>query len=227
MSPTPADAGGMDTYEKLVEMVASYLGRNDLNERIPDFIRLTEADLSRGLNLRAQEEVKKGTLVAGQGYLDLPEDLQTPRLLRVDTDPMRLVSIVSMDKFAGINDSAASQGVNYPLAATIVGDKLYLAPAPQSADDYTLFYLARLMPLSSKNSSNRILRDAPDALLFGALMHSAPYIGDDERTVLWGTMYSQAKEAYRRLEWRARTSGGPLRIRPDFSVDDRHTVGGG
>ena len=42
MSPSPAIPGGMDTYEKLVETIADWLGRNDLAQRIPDFIRLTE-----------------------------------------------------------------------------------------------------------------------------------------------------------------------------------------
>ena len=108
----------------------------------------------------------------------------------------------------------------------MVGDRLYLAPAPGEADSYTFFYLGRLKPLSSSNVSNRILLDAPDCLLYGALMHSAPYIGDDARIALWGTLYGQAKEDYRRFEWRARTSGGPLRVRPDVSPADRHNIGG-
>ena len=226
MSPTPADAGGFDTYEKLVELVANYLGRNDLNDRIPDFIRLVEIDLSRGMNLRAQEAIKNGALVAGQDYLDMPEDLQTLRMFRIDTDPIRIISIVSMETFTSIKESQGDSGEPQPLGGTLVGDRLYLAPAPTGGDPYTLFYLARLLPLSSSNSTNRILKDAPDALLYGALMHSAPYIGDDERTALWGTLYGQAKEDYKRLEWRARTGGGPLRIRPDMSVDDRHNIGG-
>lgn len=227
MSPSPAVPGGIDTYEKLVEAVALWLGRNDLNEQIPSFIQLVESDLSRSLNLREQETQKKGTLVAGQDYLDMPEDIQIPRHLRIDSDPIRIVSIVSMDKFSGIREQAANAGVTHPSAATMVGDRLYLAPASSSADDYTLFYLGRLMPLSSSNSTNRILKDAPDALLYGALLHSAPYIGDDQRIALWGGLYGQAKEDYRRFEWRARTSGGPLRVRPDFSIDDRHNIGGG
>jgi len=109
----------------------------------------------------------------------------------------------------------------------MVGSELWLAPAPGGADEYTLFYLGRLKPLGPDNSTNRILKDAPDALLYGALMHSAPFIGDDQRIQLWGALYAQAKQDYKVLEWKARTSGGPLRVRPDHSVDDRHNIGGG
>jgi hypothetical protein len=225
MSPTPVDAGGFDTYEKLIELVANYLGRNDMNERIPDFIHLTEVDLSRGLNLREQETSKEGTFSADQDYIEMPEDLQVPRNLRIDTSPIRQVAIVSMDKFSSIKQ--AYNQVLDPMAATLVGDRLMLTPTPGKADPYTLFYLGRLLPLSSSNTTNRILKDAPDALLYGALLHSAPYIGDDERTTLWGTMYTAFKEDYKRMEWRSRTAGGPLRVSPDFSVDDWHNSGGG
>jgi hypothetical protein len=157
----------------------------------------------------------------------MPEDMQIPRHLRIDTDPIRIVEIVSMDKFSGVREGASNIGSQQPFVATMVGDRLMLAGAPGAADPYTLFYLGRLLPLSSSNTTNRILKDAADALLYGALMHSAPYIGDDARIQLWGTLYSQAKEAYRRFEWKSRTSGGPLRVRPDISVDDRHNIGGG
>lgn len=224
---TPPAPGGIDTYEKLVETVALWLGRNDLSEQIGTFISLVEADLSRSLNLREQETFKDSFFIENQDYIDMPDDLQIPRHLRINTDPIRIVEIVSMDKFSGIKENAAKAGQTKPLAATMVGDRLMLVPGPRAADPYTFFYRSRLIPLSSKNSTNRILKDAPDALLYGALLHSAPFIGDDQRATLWGTLYGQAKEDYRRFEWRARTGGGTLRVRPDFSAADRHNIGGG
>jgi hypothetical protein len=225
MSPAPAIPGGMDTYEKLVETVADWLGRNDLAQRIPDFIRLTEADLSRSLNLRAQETSKDGTLVADQDWIPMPDDLQVLRQLKINSNPLNLVNIVSIDAFQSIAQEYVSG--TRTMAGCMIGDRMYLSPAPGTAETYTLYYLARLMPLSPSNSTNRILKDAPDALLYGSLMHSAPYIGDDQRAQMWSTLYGQFKEDYRRLEWRSRTGGGPLRIRPDQSVDDRHSTGGG
>lgn len=224
MSPTPPDAGGFDTYEKLQELIANYLGRGDLGERIPDFIHLVEVDISRSLNLREQEKDVQGTLVVDQDYINMPDDLQIPRLFRIDADPVRMIEIVSMTQFTMVRETF--DAVPDPMVATMVGDRFYIAPAPSAADPYTLFYRARLLPLSSSNSTNRILKDAPDCLLYGSLMHSAPYIGDDQRIQLWGTLYGQAKEDYKRFEWRARTYGGGLRVRADNSPDDVHNIGG-
>jgi hypothetical protein len=214
----------LNTYDKLVEVVADWLGRNDLAQRIPDFIRLTEADLSRDLNLREQEVVKDATLVVDQDWIQLPADLQILRQFRVNTDPARLVEIVSIDKYTQITESF--QGSPHTMAATTIGDRLYITPPPTAADGYTLTYRGRLEPLSPTNSTNRILKDAPDCLLYGSLVHSAPYIGDDGRLQMWAALYSQAKSSYKRFEWRSRTSGGPLRVRPDISIDDRHNIGG-
>jgi hypothetical protein len=225
MSPAPANPGGMDTYEKLVESVADWIGRNDLAQRIPDFIHLAEVDLSRISNLRVQEKSTDGVLVADQDWIPLPDDIQVPRQLKINSTNIVLVNIVSIDSFPSISQAYTS-GVD-PMAGCMIGERMYLSPAPGVANTYTLYYWARLMPLSSSNSTNRILKDAPDALLYGALTHSAPYIGDDARIQLWGTLYAQFKDDYRRLEWRSRTGGGPLRIRPDISVDDRHNYGGG
>jgi hypothetical protein len=224
MSAPPAP-GGIDTYDKLVESIGLWLGRDDLADQIPTFIQLTEKDLGRLLNLREQETTKDGTMVAGREYLELPDDLLIPRHLRIDTDPVTIVSIVSMDKFTSVRELAASAGQTKPTAATMVGNRLYLAPAP-GADTYTLFYRGRLIPLSSSNSTNRILQDAPDALLYGALMHSAPFIGDDQRVELWGTMYVGAKQDYKKLEWNARLGGGTLRVRSDVNPNDQHNIGG-
>ncbi len=84
MSPVPTTPGGLDTYDKLVESVADWLGRDDLNDKIPTFIQLVESDLSRSLNLREQETFIKGTFIADQDYLDMPDDLQ---LIRHQTSP--------------------------------------------------------------------------------------------------------------------------------------------
>jgi len=223
----PPQSSGFETFEELCQTIVNYLGRNDLNDSIPDFIHLAEVDLSRSLNLRAQEKDIRRTFVAGQEYIDVPEDLQVPRHILIHTDPIRMVSVVGIDRLTSIRRTSDNAGMTKPIGMCMSGDKILLAPAPGAADDYTLTYLSRLLPLSALNSSNRILKDAPDALLYGALMHSAPFIGDDQRIALWGTLYSQAKDDYKRFEWRSRTSGGPLRVQTDSAPDDRHRRGGG
>ena len=49
-------------------------------------------------------------------------------------------------------------------------------------------------------------------------MHSAPYLGAEERAMDWGQLVGRAKESARQQEWRARSGHGPLRMQPDIGV---------
>ena len=92
---------GIDSYSKLVEAVQDWLSRSDLVDRIPTFIRLTEAELQRDLRMREQEVEVTGNLVPDQDFLQLPEDCLWPRYLRVDTSPIRTIMIVAMGSIVG------------------------------------------------------------------------------------------------------------------------------
>ena len=225
-SAFPSEVGGIDTYDKLIEYITRELARDDLSHRVPDWIRLTEIDLQRDCNLREQEYIEKGTFNQVDNFIDLPVDLLIPRMMRVFADNWYHLDIVSMDKWIDVASNGDLLGKERPLAAAHVGNRLYLAPTPNQPDDWELFYLGAIKQLSAKNQVNKILLNAPDCLIYGALLHSAPWIGDDQRIQLWGSLYSTYKESFKRMEWRSRTGGGTLRVRPDISVDDRHNIGG-
>jgi len=222
MSNSPGT--GLLTYSDLIKAVEDWLSRSDLTDRIPDFIRLTEVELQRDLNMREHEKALETAFVAGQDHIQLPGDHLWTRQVRINTDPIRMMTIVGLDKFNDVRQNR--NGLSHPIAACQVGDRLMLAPAPAAADPITLFYMAEIQPLSDDNQQNQITRIAPDALLYGALTHSAPYIGDDPRIQIWSSYYEKAKESFKRMEWRSRTGGGPLHIRPDTQPDDRHNIGG-
>jgi hypothetical protein len=60
-------------------------------------------------------------------------------------------------------------------------------------------------------SSNWILRDHPDAYLYGALLQAAPFLRDDERIAVWGGLFERAIDGINKHEFR-RQSGGNLRV---------------
>jgi len=214
----------LDTYPELVKSIADWMARGDLEDRIPDFIRLIEVELARDLKIREQEKELPGTLIPGQDYVRLPEDCLYPRHLRIESVPLRVVPVVSIDQLTVLRQ--LHTGETFPVACSQVADRIVFAPVPSSADPYTLFYHAGLPGLSKEVPTNQVLRMAPDCYLWGALFHAAPFVGEDERTALWGMKYAAAKESFKRLEWRARSGAGPLRMRPDFQTDDGHNIGG-
>jgi len=65
---------------------------------------------------------------------------------------------------------------------------------PTAAADRTLgmVYYASPASLSDSNTSNWLLTYYPDAYLYGALIHSAPYLADDSRIQVWAALLKSA-----------------------------------
>lgn len=199
-------------YEELAAGIASWLSRPDLDDVIPDFIRLAELNIQRKLNLRGKDTKATGTFTIGQDFINAPSDLLEPVYLRINSNPLGKVEVVTLEKLADVRQNA---GHALPIAMAVVGTTIELAPVPQSATGYTLYYRAGVPALSPVAPTNWLLTAYPDLYLYGALVESAPYLRNDARILLWKGIFDDKFAGVKRQEWRARTGGGPLRIRPD------------
>ena len=169
--------------------------------------------------LRLNDSIATGTSVANQEYIDLPADYAEGFFLRWESDTLPPVRVASFDVVAGFQKSSETSGTadTSTRVGTFHNNRIYLGPVP-GAIAYTLFYKSGAQHLGPGNSTNILLQQYPDALLYGSLMHSAPYLGADERAMVWGQLFERAKESARQQEWRARSGHGPLRMQPDIGV---------
>ena len=60
------------------------------------------------------------------------------------------------------------------------------------------------------DGKNWLLTASPSAYLYGSLVHSAPYLRDDERIALWDKMYKDALHTLQGGSDRAMTSGSRI-----------------
>jgi hypothetical protein len=205
------------TYGDLQVAVADWLARTDaaVVSRIPDFIRLAEADLERETDCTFQDKTATGTLDAS-GELTLPADCLYLRRFSVDSDPPRDFTIVSPDE---LNNLRASYSGSIPFAAYRRGSQLVYAPTTAAGHAWSLDYVKVVTRLSDAGGSGETtdyLSNYFDALLYGSLYHSAPFLKADARIATWGAMYERILRGIRRLEFRRRTGGMVLRARPLF-----------
>ena len=77
----------------------------------------------------------------------------------------------------------------------------------------SILYYSTINPLSSSNTTNWLLTYHPDVMLYGALLHSAPYLGDDGRIAIWGAYYASSIEALNRESESATTGGAGRRMK--------------
>ena len=74
-------------------------------------------------------------------------------------------------------------------------DHWFVAPTPSSAFAFEALCYTRLEPLSSSNQTNWLTQNAPNAMLFGTLKQTAPFLKDDSRLAVWGQLFTEAMTA--------------------------------
>jgi hypothetical protein len=77
-----------------------------------------------------------------------------------------------------------------------------------------MVYYQQVPPLSNVTTTNWLLSKSPDVYLYGALVHAAPFLMDDQRINTFASFYSQRVEALNLDSDRAVHSGSPLVARP-------------
>jgi hypothetical protein len=103
--------------------------------------------------------------------------------------------------------------VGEPVVYTINSGEIEFVPAPDDAYPLTMVYYATLPSLSDTETSNWVLDLYPDLYLYGTLLHSAPYLSDDAKIQVWGSLYQSALDSVNRESNKAMYSGSPLVMR--------------
>ena len=179
------------TYAELQTSVADFLNRDDLTSVIPTFVRLAESRIDRDLRHYRQE--KRSTAQLNSQYSAIPTDyLSTIRIQILDgsTSAIEPISTAQMLQLRDDNYDQTGRPTHYALTAG--GLELY--PTPDQAYNISWVYYGRVAALSVSNTTNWLLTEAPDAYLYGTLVHSAPYLKDDAKIAVWDSLYKAAMD---------------------------------
>ena len=199
-----------DTYERLLTALESWTDRGDQSCDAGDFIRLAELEVQRELRMRFVEKETTGAMVTDSDEITWPTDLLEPLFLRLDTSPLRYLKLVSFEKLTDVDNNQGS----WPAFMTNLGLKAKVAPTPTGNHAYTVYYRAGITPLSETVTSNWLTDNAPDVLFFSALKFAAMH-ADDPEMQKWEKEFRRALRSFKAEEFRARTGGGSIRVRPD------------
>ena len=197
------------TYDELKSSIADFLNRDDLTTVIPTFISLAEADMNRQVRHWRMED--RAVALLDARYTALPTDfIEALRVMITSPSIQRLELITNselMDKRA-LTDVAAT-----PRFYTITDGAFEVYPTPDQDYDLEIVYYERLNALSTSNATNWMLEYHPDAYLYGALSHAAPYLGEDQRVAVWASLYKNAISGINLEDDKAKASGAGHRMR--------------
>jgi hypothetical protein len=208
----------LSTFTELKDAIADWLDRSDLTARIPDFIALAEARINRELRIRPMEVRSIMYTTSGQKYFNLPGGYIQMRNIQLNTNPTQPLEYITpemLDRLYGSNTTGK------PKAYTLIGDEIQLSPIPDSAYELEMAFYEKFTSLGDGTSgtvtSNWLTKNAPDILLYGALMEAEPFIKNDERVAVWLNGYGNAIDKLQKADQRDRHSGSAMRVRNIYS----------
>lgn len=207
----------LSTYTQLTESIADWLNRvgsPEVAARAPDFVALAEARFNR--DLRVRQMVKRATAPLEAGFITLPGDwLEAKNVqLNIGGRPYKL-EFVTLEQADDIRANPAMDGVR-PRFYNITGNQLEVVPTVDGSAEIEMTYYGKIAALGPSQADNWLLQQWPDLYLYGSLVHSAPYLRDDERITTWATLYDRALGEIGLADERATHSGSVLKTRTRF-----------
>ena len=199
------------TYAELKTAIADFLNRDDLSTTVETFISLTEADMAR--RIRHWKMEARLTVSYDAQFEDIPADwVETISLYLTDGTGPHQLDLISRAEMLERRYSTADTG-GLPRFYAMAGDQFELFPSPDEAYAGELLYIQTIPALSDAATTNWLLTTAPDAYLYGALAHSAPYLSEDARAGIWVAAYENAINGLNIASDRAKYSGSGLRMK--------------
>ena len=198
------------TYQELKDQIINFVNKPDIDQTVDTFIDLTEAELSR--RLRHWRMERRSTAILNTQYVPLPADFIEPVRLSITSGDTYVLEAESQ---AQLIDRRAQAGntTGLPRYYAIIDGTIEVFPSPDT--DYTLemVYVSKLQALTSSNTSNWVLEYFPDAYLYGSLMHTAPFLEEDQRLSVWSSLFEKAVEGINQENANAKFGGAGLRVK--------------
>ena len=176
------------TYAELQTAIGDWLNRADLDQKIPDFIRLAESTLNDVL--RSADMVTQSTSIAiTSGRATLPADALEIVYAQVASSEDEPLEQVTPQQLTMLRRTRTRNAAN-PRFYAIVGRDIVVTPTPASGS-LDLDYYQRLPVLSDSNTTNWLLTDSPHIYLYTSLLHATPFLMDDARYAVFNNTVSQ------------------------------------
>jgi hypothetical protein len=189
----------LDTFGGLKTAVATWLNRSDLTSYIPDFVRLAEQRMNYGsegalqsppLRIPAMTTTTTGTISGGT--IAFPTLFLEPQaVVAYNGTSSWPLEYLAPDRYFSMADSTG-----LPSFYTYRNNAIYVVGT--GAASYRIDYYQAFSSLSADADTNWVLTNAPSLYLYGTLIESAPFLGNDNRVNSWLSLFNAALSAVNR-----------------------------
>src|SRR4030095_191334 len=179
------------------QTAARWLARPDLEPHAPDFIRLAESDIQREVDCTF-EDASLSAPLDGTGVLTLPADCLYVRKIWSEGAPAEPWVLISHEEAATLEMSFSGFATRYAYRRGTT-----LVYVPVSSETYAMEYRRAPTGLGSVGggATTDYLLHLFDCLLYGSLVHAAPFLKTDSRLPTWKALYERGLCGDMALGW--------------------------
>jgi hypothetical protein len=182
------------TYDSLTSLVLQYLERSDsaVVNFIPTAITMAEFEIAQEIKTLGQMQVVDSTMTTGNAVIPKPARWRkTVSMTLANAGVKQPVFLRKLEYLNTYATNAATTGT--PLYyADYDYEHWFVAPTPDQNYAFETLVYTRLQPLASDNQTNWLTQNAPNAMLFGTLKQTAPFLKDDARLTVWAQLFTEA-----------------------------------
>jgi hypothetical protein len=198
------------TYTTLQTAISDWLARSDLTTFIPNFIQNFEEDFLREPKNFGRWMESALSVVIASSVAAVPADYLGLKYAYVSGSPSTRLDRASINQCFGRYPRGSDTG--RPVLISRLAGNFVFGPPPDSTYTIAGVYWAKpivLRSFASDAAAHWLIVNAPDLVVYGSLMHAAPFLRNDSRLQVWQAMYDQCLRSYRRLQMDEDVSGSP------------------
>lgn len=207
------------SYTTLLANIADWLSRSDLTSQIPVFVQNWEERFYRqpkNYGKWLEADLTTATVPFTTSGVTVPTDYLGARVFRLVGQPTPLIPLSLEIMYTRYPPSGGASGVPKYVAR----DRTVFVFGPVPNGTFTLAgtYYAKPAPLRSYTTGGAdavahfLILNAPDLLLYGALLEAQTLLQTDERVPMWVEAYKKAEADYRELMKSLNFSGGSPQV---------------
>lgn len=196
-------------YDTLLTAVADYTARSDLATFAPNFVQNWEERFYRQPMNWAPWMESALALTLSSGVATVPSDYLGLKWAALSASPYRHLERKSAASLYAYFPRGNGSGV----PRWIARDQGSFVFGPEPDSDYSLVGTYYAKPTALRDDTdgiNWLVENAPDLILYGALLEAEPFLKNDARIAVWRDYYADALVDYRDQIKAEDVSGSPM-----------------
>lgn len=200
-------------YTSLLASVANWLSKSNLTSDIPSFVQNWEERFYRQPRNYGKWMESSALSVSFSSTATVPTDYLSARVFYLNGQVRRPLVVSSLEQLYAKYPRGGSSGIPAWIARD--GANFVFGPVPNGTFILNGTYYAKpvlLRSFASDAAAHFLILNAPDLLLYGALLEAVPFIKDDNRIAIWQSFHDRALQDYRDLMKAQNFSGGAMQV---------------